>query len=291
MGPMIGVLPVLEMDEASYYNSCLQKNSTEHDSTGTRVYTACHVLCRFIAQYTNLFNNKRVCEIGCGVGIAGIVACTSTELSHMVLTDGNEEVVGIARQNLSNAGLSSPDSSGQRRASAQQYSWGDPSPGAATGGFDLVMGSELTYYSTDMTLLVATVLRLLSEGREGLEGGSGSGGLFVHAHIFRKQDQELELIELLAAVGWDTAEVAVTSLLSPKEQGEQGSMWCGVRCLVSGPRATIAALIATDPSASFFVFQQQSPLDIEDRDEGRAMQGAGVVIAGEESFGLGALFA
>ena len=46
LGPVVGTLPVLQMDEISFYNNCLQKNSTVDDSTGSRVYAACHVLCR-----------------------------------------------------------------------------------------------------------------------------------------------------------------------------------------------------------------------------------------------------
>jgi hypothetical protein len=46
LGPVVGVLSVLEVDPTSYYSSCLKQNSSEHDSTGSRVYTACHVLCR-----------------------------------------------------------------------------------------------------------------------------------------------------------------------------------------------------------------------------------------------------
>jgi hypothetical protein len=48
LGPVVGTLRVLQMDEASFYSDCLQKNSTLHDSTGSRVYTACHVLCRLM---------------------------------------------------------------------------------------------------------------------------------------------------------------------------------------------------------------------------------------------------
>lgn len=46
LGPVVGTLSVLQRDETSFYTSCLQKNSAVNDSTGSRVYTACHVLCR-----------------------------------------------------------------------------------------------------------------------------------------------------------------------------------------------------------------------------------------------------
>lgn len=136
-----------------------------------------------------------------GVGVASIVACSTTELEHALLTDGNDDVIAIAKLNIDNAALSLPGGSG--RASAVKYSWGDISPGALTGGFDVVLGAELTYYNTDMNLLVSTVVRLLNEGKA--EGENS--GLFIHAHIFRKQDQEEELIQCFSDVGWSSAEV------------------------------------------------------------------------------------
>lgn len=153
------------------------------------------------------------------MGIASIAACRSTQLAHILLTDGNADVVAIARQNLVSAGLCSPDTSTAHsstgdlgRASAQTYSWGDPRPvvspsqpdAAASEGFDVLLGSELCYYNTDMTLLVATAQRLLSK-----EHGE-EGGIFVHAHIFRKPDQEEEMIECFDAIHWATAEVGAS---------------------------------------------------------------------------------
>jgi hypothetical protein len=164
------------------------------------------------------------------VGIASIAACAVTELAHITMTDGNADVITIAQQNLENAGLGSRRG-GSGRASAHTFSWGasmcsSSSTGEAglrLGGFDVVIGSELTYYNTDMALLVATVQGLLSDYTAGSsgsgEGGSGSGGgavravsgLFIHAHIFRKEGQEEELIQCFAVVGWDSAEVRTGS--------------------------------------------------------------------------------
>ena len=153
-----------------------------------------------------------------GVGIASIAACRSTQLTHVLLTDGNCGAIVIAQQNLQNAGLCD-------RASAQTYTWGDPRPqvqvlpdvtaAGRTAGpesgpgpeldFDVLLGSELCYYNTDMALLVATAQRLLSR-RHGQEGEE-AGGIFVHAHIFRKADQEEEMIQCFEDIHWATAEV------------------------------------------------------------------------------------
>lgn len=147
-----------------------------------------------------------------GVGIGGISACRSTQLTHMTLTDGNESVISIAQQNLVNLGLSLADHSDrcgsngdscngavdtrETRATAMTYMWGEPSPGR----FDVLIGSELCYYNTDMSLLVSTAQLLLAES----EGGRG---VFVHAHIFRKADQEEDMIRCFEEIHWITAEV------------------------------------------------------------------------------------
>jgi hypothetical protein len=52
--------------------------------------------------------------------------------------------------------------------------------------YDVVLGSELFYYLTDLNALCETIVQL-----------AGTTGVFIGAHIFRKAGQDLELAEML----------------------------------------------------------------------------------------------
>lgn len=177
-------------------------------------------MIRFVEKYSQIFENQRLCELGCGVGAVGLCTCLLSTPQSVLLTDGNAEAVELAAMNIAAWGLSPV-------ASSQQVLW-THSPVEALGSFDIIIGCELMYYQLDMPLLIATVRNHLNE----------SHGLFFHAHIFRKSNQENELYNLLLQSGWNTLEIEIELIVTETELEEHAD-WRNVRCLVSGPERVI----------------------------------------------------
>jgi hypothetical protein len=126
-----------------------------------------------------------------------------------------------------------------------------------SGFFDVVLGSELMYFNTDVGEIVDTVLSLTNKT-----------GLFVHAHVFRARGQELSIIKLFGEHSWATLEVPCTEYIT-KEELDQHVEWRRVRMLVSGPVAAIAVLAAAHPA--WLVFQEEITYEYSDDEDADMM--------------------
>lgn len=236
-GPNIGDIKVFQFSGSAFNSACSSSNSNANDCTGCRVYSGMHVEARFLACHSELVNDKKVVEIGCGTGLLGISVCLASRPASMVLTDGNARSITLTNRNLSRHNLFIS-------ASARVFQWSTHRDFGET--FDVVIASELMYYKTDIPLLVATVTRLLNED-----------GLFLHAHLFRRDGQEEEFISALEEIGWSTLEAPVTQFISLEELGYRVD-WYRVRCLISGPMARVSQLKEQYPDWSVFLGEQVS---------------------------------
>jgi 2-polyprenyl-3-methyl-5-hydroxy-6-metoxy-1,4-benzoquinol methylase len=220
-GERIGTRGVYQFVERAFYDRCLQKNSSDSDSTGLRIYAGAQVFIRFMARYPEFLENQRVCELGCGVGAVGLCCCLLCSPQSILLTDGNESAMAMVEKNIHEFQVSNI-------ARCQQLLWGSTEC-AELHQFDVVIGCELMYYQLDMPLLLATVHNLLRDH---------SLGIFLHAHIFRKDGQENELFALLQERDWKTMDIPISCIVSEKELSEHAD-WSNVRCLLSGPSRRI----------------------------------------------------
>jgi predicted nicotinamide N-methyase len=220
-GERIGTKEVYQFAERAFYDRCLQKNSTDSDSTGLRIYAGAQVFIRFMARFPEIFENKKIIELGCGIGAVGLCCCLLSSPQSILLTDGNESAMSMVEKNINEFQVS-------QIARCQQLLW-SLTEGAESHQFDVVIGCELMYYQLDMPLLLATVHNLLQDP---------SMGIFLHAHIFRKDGQENELFALLHERDWKTLDIPIPSIVSEKEIAEHAD-WTNVRCLLSGPSQRI----------------------------------------------------
>jgi len=258
-GERLGCLSSYQLSPLLHQQRCLSINSTIHDNTGMRMYAGCHVMIRFLVTYGDeLVRNKRVVEIGSGVGLLGLVGTSLTEPIMLVCTDGELEALQIIDKNIGVLYRDIPRR--KERTCSQQLLWGnermiadvltshchsscDPDS-TSSRVFDVVIGCELMYYRTDMQSLVLTVLKL-----------TGEGGMFVHGHLFRAPNQEQHLIQCLWVLGWDTVEVPVSDFIDAAELSHHIE-WYRVRCLVSAPSAVVSRLLASH--SSWFMFEATS---------------------------------
>ena len=49
-------------------------------------------ICHFMEENTSLFRHKQVVELGCGLGVPGMVAALTCEASKVFLTDSSEDL-------------------------------------------------------------------------------------------------------------------------------------------------------------------------------------------------------
>lgn len=101
--------------------------------------------------------------------------------------------------------------------------------------YDIVLGSELMYFNTDVELMVQTVMELTQKK-----------GLFIHGHVFREYYQKNQLINLLATHNWTTIEIPHKEFISKEEMKQHGD-WYAVRALISGPKEEIEKLREEHP--------------------------------------------
>lgn len=260
-GDRVGFIDIAQLPYSAFQNECssANTNNAHKDSTGLRLYSGAHVAIRLMVFYSKLLEGRRIVELGCGVGALGLVGtsqCSSVE--SLVLTDGEGSTRDLVGANINN--ICKPDQIA--RVSYSELRWGD-SEGIATliaqqGGqhFDVAVGCELMYYRTDIAALLDTVLAL-----------TNSCGLFLHAHLFRREGQERELIDLLEARGWATCEVPHSRFVDATELGHHPE-WYKVRALVSGPRARLEALVASDAACAHWrPFAEEYPPDDLTADE------------------------
>lgn len=116
-------------------------------ATGAAQWPAGVLLCDYLVEQRHLLHGANVVELGCGLGLCGLVAASLASPSgRVVLTDGDADCCARAAANvLSNA-----------RADAapcvvRRLRWGDAAHDAAlldeagVRSFDLVIGGDVVY--------------------------------------------------------------------------------------------------------------------------------------------------
>jgi hypothetical protein len=148
-----------------------------------------------------------------------------------ILTDGNEETLGITVANIT-ALLPELDT-----VSAMRLSWGSVDDleevrlGACRSYFDVVLGCELMYYSTEVEAFVAVTTTL-----------AGQHGVVLHAHIFRKHGQLEDLLSCFIRAGYCTYTVDLESFIDKAELAEHPD-WLSCRVLLSGDKIAVHTIL------------------------------------------------
>jgi predicted nicotinamide N-methyase len=126
--------------------------------TGLRTWEAALHLGNYLCENTeSLIRGKSILELGTGTGYVSILCSKHLGASHVLATDGSEDVISSLSTNIYLNGLQ--DSS---KIEAKELRWG----WALTAGehsewnggrkIDLVLGADLTYDGTGISALVGT---------------------------------------------------------------------------------------------------------------------------------------
>ena len=280
-GPDIGEISLFQLSMHMFHQACLSATTQsslqeDSDSTGKRLYAGAHVAVRFLWHYRALFENRSVCELGCGIGALGLTVAKNCPIRCLILTDGNSETVNsITSHNIkhfySNGWIKTVEVAKKEEnwnseklssiVDCSQLSWGSQNDcmnlrTRFNNGdiFDIIIGCELMYYLTDIPALLETVLALTDNMH----------GIFLHAHLFRKEGQEQELIDLLHdKFGWTTFEVPHLKFIDRKELSDHPE-WYRIRPLISGPKKKLDDMFAQEPFRSEWRLFQATPFDDEE---------------------------
>lgn len=124
--------------EGDAHGGCLAKAG---HVTGMTQWPAGRILCDFLVGQPP--TGARAAELGCGLGLVGLVFAASNPSASVLLTDGDEPCVQRAASNAA------AQPSGRAPAVAAQLLWGDAAACRALcaegGRFDIVLGGDLVY--------------------------------------------------------------------------------------------------------------------------------------------------
>lgn len=146
------------------------------ESTGLTIWKSAKHLCQYQMSQSELFQGKRILELGAGLGLNGILAYCMTQDSTICITDGATDALTILRENVElnhNKELTSNISCRQliwNRSNAELFLENH----AKGQAFDVLLASDIVYAKGIIEPLWATVQVLLERS-----------GVFVMAYASR----------------------------------------------------------------------------------------------------------
>ncbi|ATY66297.1 Methyltransferase-16, putative [Cordyceps militaris] len=133
-------------------------------TTGLRTWEAALHLGQFLCERPALVRGKRVLELGTGTGYLSLLCARHLGSSHVVASDGSDDVLGNLPNNFFLNGLQ--DASAQ--IAAMKLIWGHALVGGEelrwNGGraVDVVLGADITYDDNVIPSLVATLVDIFA---------------------------------------------------------------------------------------------------------------------------------
>ncbi|KAF9429999.1 Protein fam86a, partial [Podila epigama] len=126
-------------------------------SSGTTGLRTCFWLAEYLIAHPDVLSGKNVVDIGCGVGFLGI-ACAMLGAKKVVLTDGNTNVLTMARNNIGYNNVLCPTTT-----SLLDWEFFTEEQIASLEAEVLIL-SDLTYDPTNITPLVSVLKAILVKG-------------------------------------------------------------------------------------------------------------------------------
>ena len=188
---------------------------TQH-STGLALWTGSRFMAEWLvadANPTDLVRNKRVLELGAGLGLCGIVA-HKLGASEVCLTDGDANVLKNMRYNVKANIISGNDNDECSNVSCPQLVWDhkveeflDSQQRGGNDGrryYDLVMAADVAYMSKSIEPLLKTVHKCLEPSKS--DGNGDSGGVFLYVYKSYTQDKVERFLDIAKRIGftWTT---------------------------------------------------------------------------------------
>lgn len=154
--------------------------------TALTLWPAARLLASHIVTHGTEWKNQCVLELGCGVGLCGIVMAKYAR--HVILSDGDSKCLDLVRENCIRNGVGST-------TSCALVAWGSPPelPAMAAANVDLVIGSDLIYSPESLAPLfqtaaafprfLMTYIRRSFIKDEDVFATAGKHGFQCHSHL------------------------------------------------------------------------------------------------------------
>ncbi|KAL3655721.1 hypothetical protein CASFOL_000117 [Castilleja foliolosa] len=175
------------------YNFKIKLLSKEHQhtcsSTGLMLWESARLMASILAANQEIVSGKRVLELGSGCGgICSMIAARSANL--VVATDGDTKALDLLTGNVA----SNLESHLLDRLTVKKLEWGNKNDIAAVKrvnerGFDIIIGTDVTYVSEAVVPLFATAKELISTGGGWSTENENVGPGLILCHVLRRVDE------------------------------------------------------------------------------------------------------
>lgn len=155
-------------------------------STGLMLWESARLMASVLAINPSIVAGKRVLELGCGcVGICSMIAASFAD--SVMATDGDTKAIELLNQNVA-SNLRRPILD---KLTTRRLEWGNRDDIEAikevnNGGFDIILGTDVTYVAEAISPLFATARELISTGRRTTKD---QGPALILCHIVRQVDE------------------------------------------------------------------------------------------------------
>ncbi|KAG9157333.1 hypothetical protein Leryth_004974 [Lithospermum erythrorhizon] len=181
---------IIEVGLKDYYSFKIKVLSKEYQhtckSTGLMLWESARLMASVLATNPTIVDGKRVLELGCGcAGICSMVAASRADI--VVATDGDARALDLLNQNVD----SNVSDSSLGKLIAKRLEWGNKDDIEAIKkinnlGFDVIIGTDVTYVAEAITPLFATAKELIAASS--LTDAKSKPAL-IFCHVFRRVDE------------------------------------------------------------------------------------------------------
>ncbi|KAM6559284.1 hypothetical protein CsatA_028523 [Cannabis sativa] len=152
-------------------------------STGLMIWESAHLMASVLARNPSIVSEKKVLELGAGCG--GICSMIAAKYANLVIaTDGDTKALELLTQNVS-SNLEQPLSN---KLIVKKLEWGNKEhmetiKEVNNNGFDIIIGTDVTYIAEAISPLFATAKELISSNSKDHQPG------LILCHIIRRVDE------------------------------------------------------------------------------------------------------
>ncbi|CAJ1972912.1 unnamed protein product [Sphenostylis stenocarpa] len=192
---MFGVLPsseyeIIEINLRGWnFKISLLSKEYQHTckSTGLMLWESARLMASVLAENPSIVAGKRVLELGCGSGgICSMIAAGDADL--VVATDGDDFALDLLAKNVA----SNIEPSLLTKLTTKRLEWGNKDhiesikDVVSNRGFDVIIGTDVTYIPESILPLFATAKELIATGGSHEDGNVPA---LILCHIFRRVDE------------------------------------------------------------------------------------------------------
>jgi predicted nicotinamide N-methyase len=142
----------------------LLQNSTGEGELGSRQWGSGLLLAAFLELRAADYANRRVCEIGCGLGLPSLVLARVCDTVHVVLTD-KAELKPLVEHNIAR-NFDAKKIAEPRMPKFRPLLWGSEVTDSDVLQCDTYVGADLTYELETLPLLLQTLRALCTSANK-----------------------------------------------------------------------------------------------------------------------------